>query len=55
MSGERKRPPSVPSSTRPPSDGAVPPMGKEDVTKNEELRGLVVRGGVGAVPAVWED
>jgi hypothetical protein len=52
---DRKRLPSVPSSARPPSDGAVPPLRKEDVTKNDELRGLVVRGGVGAVPAVWED
>jgi len=25
------------------------------VTKNEELRGMVVRAGVGALPAVWED
>jgi hypothetical protein len=33
----------------------VPPLRKEDVTKNDGLRGLVVRGGAGAVPSVWED
>jgi hypothetical protein len=55
MRGEGRRPPSVPSSARRPSDAAVPPLVKEDVTKNDELRGLVVRGGVGAVPSVWED
>ena len=51
---ERKRP-SVPSKARPLSDGATPPLRKDDVTKNDGLRGLVVRGGLGAVPAVWED
>jgi hypothetical protein len=56
MRSDRKsRTPSVPSSARPPSDGVVPPLRKEDVTKNASLRGLVVRGGAGAVPAVWED
>ena len=33
----------------------TPRLRDEDVTKNEGLRGLVVRGGAGAVPAVWED
>ena len=55
MRSDRKRPPSVPSGARPPSGGAVPPLRKEDVTKNDDLRGLVVRGGAGAVPSVWED
>jgi hypothetical protein len=51
----RRGVPPLPSSARPPSNGAVPPLRKEDVTKNEDLRGLVVRGGAGAMPAVWED
>ena len=55
MRSDRKRPPSVPSGARPPSDRAEPPLRKEDVTKNDDLRGLVVRGGAGAVPAVWVD
>ena len=55
MRDERKDRASVPSRARPPSDGAVPPLREEDVTKNESLRGRVVRGGVGAVPSVWED
>jgi hypothetical protein len=55
MRSDRKRRPSVPSGARAPSDRAVPPLRKEDVTKDDDLRGLVVRGGVGAVPAVWED
>jgi hypothetical protein len=55
MRSDRKRPPPTPSSARPPSNGALPPLRKEDVTKNDGLRGLVVRGGAGAVPAVWED
>jgi hypothetical protein len=54
MRSDRKTP-SVPPKSRPPSDNAVPPLRKEDVTKNDDLRGLVVRGGAGAVPAVWED
>ena len=43
------------SGARPPVGGAPPPLRKEDVSKNEGLRGPVVRGGVGAVPSVWED
>ena len=52
-----RRPPKrpLPSSARPPSDRAVPPLRDDDVFKNEGLRGLVVRAGVGALPAVWED
>jgi len=55
MRSEKKGRQPVPSSAQPPSDNAPPPLRKEDVTKNEGLRGLVVRGGAGAVPAVWED
>ena len=55
MRSDQKRPASVPRVSRPPSDGSIPPLRKEDVTKNDSLRGRVVRGGVGAVPSVWED
>ena len=55
MRSDKNRRPSIPSNARQPSDNAVPPLRKEDVTKNEDLRGLVVRGGAGAVPSVWED
>ena len=45
----------TPGSARPPSEPATPRLRPDDVVKNEELRGPVVRGGVGAVPSVWED
>ncbi|MGD0114888.1 MAG: hypothetical protein ABSC13_02645 [Dehalococcoidia bacterium] len=54
MARDSKRSPK-PSRARPPSGGAIPSLRKQDIPKNESLRGLVVRGGVGAVPAVWED
>jgi len=52
--GKRSRRP-VPAGARLPSDNAAPPLRDDDVFKNEGLRGLVVRAGVGALPAVWED
>jgi hypothetical protein len=52
--GKRSKP-SVPAGAKPPSDNAAPPLRDDDVFKNEGLRGLVVRAGVGALPAVWED
>ena len=55
MADNRRGPSRTPRSSRPPSDGPTPRLRDEDVTKNEALRGLVVRGSVGAVPAVWED
>ena len=45
----------APSGAKPLPDNAAPPLRDDDVSKNEELRGLVVRAGVGALPAVWED
>ncbi len=50
---QSKRP--VPAGAKPLPDNVAPPLRDDDVTKNEELRGLVVRAGVGALPAVWED
>jgi len=56
MADARKRSkPSVPAGAKLPSDNAAPPLRDDDVSKNEGLRGLVVRAGVGALPAVWED
>jgi len=45
----------VPAGAKPLPDNAAPPLRDDDVFKNEGLRGLVVRAGVGALPAVWED
>jgi len=52
--GKRSRR-SVPAGAKPLPDNAAPPLRDDDVIKNEGLRGLVVRAGVGALPAVWED
>jgi hypothetical protein len=52
--GKRSKP-SLPAGARPLPDNAAPPPRDGDVFKNEGLRGLVVRAGVGALPAVWED
>jgi hypothetical protein len=51
----RQSKPPVPAGARPLPDNAAPPLRDDDVFKNEGLRGLVVRAGVGALPAVWED
>ena len=47
--------PRVPRGTQPPRGAPAPPLRPDDVRENVELRGRVVRGGVGAVPAVWEE
>jgi len=33
----------------------VPALRPDDVRENPDLRGRVIRAGVGALPAVWED
>ncbi|MGB6895483.1 MAG: hypothetical protein WBF37_06040 [Dehalococcoidia bacterium] len=33
----------------------VPALRPDDVRENPALRGRVIRAGVGALPAVWED
>jgi hypothetical protein len=44
-----KRPP------EPPRGRGVPPLRPDDVTEAHRLPGRVIRAGVGALPAVWED
>jgi hypothetical protein len=55
MADNRRGPSRTPRSSRPPSDGPTPRLRDEDVTKNEALRGLVVRGGAESMAALWED
>lgn len=55
MGSDRKEASRVPPRSRPPSDRAAPPLRDDDVVEDESLRGVVVRVGVGALPAVWED
>ncbi len=52
--GKQSRSP-LPAGAKPLPDNVAPPLRDDDVFKNEGLRGLVVRAGVGALPAVWED
>jgi hypothetical protein len=48
-------PGSLPPHTQPPAGTKPLPLGR-DVPENEALRrARVIRGGVGAIPAVWED
>lgn len=40
---------------RPPQGSPARPLRPADVRETAALRGLVIRSGVGALPAVWED
>jgi hypothetical protein len=40
---------------RPPVGSPARPLRPDEVRETKELRGPVIRSGVGALPAVWED
>lgn len=40
---------------RPPVGSPARPLRRADVRETTEVRGPVIRSGVGALPAVWED
>ncbi|MGA2285004.1 MAG: hypothetical protein ABSG55_01875 [Dehalococcoidia bacterium] len=54
MARDSKRLP-TPSNARRPAGGAIPSLRKQEIPRNESLRGPVIMGGAGAVPSVWED
>jgi len=47
--------PATGSPARPPVGSPARPLRPDDVRETAEVRGPVIRSGVGALPAVWED
>jgi hypothetical protein len=54
-SKEPSREAAMGSRARPPRGSPARPLRPDDVREAAELRGPVIRSGVGALPAVWED